>query len=102
MLDHVSIGVADIARSRRFYDAALRPLGATCLSADATSLGYGRETPALWVLAAKRPVPPDTESGLHICIGTGRRSDVDAFHAAALLAGGRDNGAPGPRPDYGP
>jgi catechol 2,3-dioxygenase-like lactoylglutathione lyase family enzyme len=102
MINHVSIGVRDIARAKRFYDAALKPLGFKCLSEDASSLGYGGEAAALWILAAKSPVPADDGSGLHLCFDAPSRKSVDAFHAAALKAGGRDNGAPGLRADYGP
>jgi catechol 2,3-dioxygenase-like lactoylglutathione lyase family enzyme len=102
MLDHISLGVRDIARARRFYDAVLTPLGYSCLSASDDSLGYGAGTPALWIVAAARPVPPDDKSGLHVCFAAPTRNSVDAFHAAALAAGGRDNGKPGLRTDYGP
>ena len=101
MLDHVSLGVRDIAATRRFYDAALTPLGYTCLSAGADSLGYGRDGVAFWISKADRPVPADAGSGLHFCFTADDRAAVDAFHAAALVAGGRDNGAPGLRADYG-
>ena len=100
MLDHVSIGVRDIAQARRFYDAALKPLGYERLSDGETSLGYGARAPKLWVYAVARPVPADPESGLHICFEAPSRASVDAFHAAALRAGGRDNGKPGLRTDY--
>jgi catechol 2,3-dioxygenase-like lactoylglutathione lyase family enzyme len=100
MLDHVSIGVRDLAVARRFYDAALRPLGYTCLSAGESSLGYGDKAPALWITPTDRPVPADPASGLHFCFAAPTRASVDAFHAAALGAGGRDNGAPGLRPEY--
>jgi catechol 2,3-dioxygenase-like lactoylglutathione lyase family enzyme len=102
MLDHVSIGVRDIAKTRRFYDAALGPLGYRCLSEGAGSLGYGDKNVALWISAAERPVPADDASGLHFCFEAPSRAGVDAFHAAAVGAGGRDNGAPGLRADYGP
>jgi catechol 2,3-dioxygenase-like lactoylglutathione lyase family enzyme len=102
MLDHVSIGVRDLARTRRFYDAALQPLGYTCLSESAGSLGYGRDGVAFWISAVQRPVPADADSGLHFCFAALTRKGVDAFHAAALAAGGRDNGKPGLRKDYGP
>jgi catechol 2,3-dioxygenase-like lactoylglutathione lyase family enzyme len=102
MIDHVSIGVRDIARSKQFYDAALKPLGYTCLSKSDGSLGYGAEAVALWIGAADRPVPPDMKSGLHFCFTAPDRRSVDAFHTAALKAGGRDNGKPGLRDDYGP
>ncbi|MBV8613014.1 MAG: VOC family protein [Acetobacteraceae bacterium] len=102
MLDHVSIGVRDIAAARRFYDAALAPLGYACLSRDETSLGYGRDAAAFWVLASSHPVPADARSGLHICFAAPTRQSVEAFHAGALGAGGRDNGKPGLRPEYDP
>jgi catechol 2,3-dioxygenase-like lactoylglutathione lyase family enzyme len=101
MINHVSIGVHDVARAKRFYDAALEPLGYKCLSEDAGSLGYGRDAVALWIGAAERPVPPDDKSNLHFCVDAPTRKSIDAFHAAALAQGGRDNGKPGLRPDYG-
>ena len=101
MIDHLSIGVRDIARARAFYDAVLEPLGYRCLSADDGSLGYGADAVALWIGATERPVPADEASGLHICFAAPDRHGVDAFHAAALGSGGRDNGAPGLRADYG-
>jgi catechol 2,3-dioxygenase-like lactoylglutathione lyase family enzyme len=83
MIAHISIGVRDIDRSKRFYDAALEPLGYKCLRAARTlpGYGYGRDSIALWAANA---------------------ADVDAFHAAALRCGGHDNGAPGQRLIYGP
>jgi catechol 2,3-dioxygenase-like lactoylglutathione lyase family enzyme len=101
MIDHVSIGVRDVAASKRFYDAVLRPLGYRCLSDSAASLGYGAKAPALWIGASDRPVPPDTRSGLHFCFAAPSRESVAAFHAAGLESGGRDNGHPGLRADYG-
>ena len=101
MFDHVSIGVRDLARAKRFYDAALRPLGYVCLSENADALGYGRDKIGLWIGTAARPVPPDTASNLHFCFTAPTREAVDAFHVAALSTGGADNGAPGLRPDYG-
>ena len=59
MFDHVSIGVRDLARAKRFYDAALRPLGYVCLSENADALGYGRDKIGLWIGTAARPVPSD-------------------------------------------
>ena len=101
MFDHVSIGVRELARSKRFYDAALRPLGYVCLTESADALGYGREKIALWIGQAEQPMRPDRGSGLHFCFGAPTREAVDGFHAAALSTGGADNGAPGLRPDYG-
>lgn len=102
MLNHVSIGVRDIARARRFYDAALAPLGYRCLSASEGSLGYGRDTVAFWIGRSDAPVAPDAGSGLHFCFDAATRAAVDGFHAGALASGGRDNGAPGVRADYDP
>lgn len=90
MINHISLGVADIAAAGRFYDAVLKPLG------------YGRDAVALWISAAERPVPADPASGLHVCFDAPSRQAVDAFHAAAVAAGGADNGAPGLRAEYGP
>jgi catechol 2,3-dioxygenase-like lactoylglutathione lyase family enzyme len=102
MFDHVSIGVRDIARTGRFYDAALKPLGYCRLSESEGSLRYGGEAVGLWISKTDRPVPADTESGLHFCFAAPDRKSVDAFHKAALGAGGRDNGKPGVRKDYSP
>jgi catechol 2,3-dioxygenase-like lactoylglutathione lyase family enzyme len=102
MLDHVSIGVRDVAKAKRFYDAVLGPLGYKCLSEGEGSLGYGRDAVVLWIGAAERPVASDPKSGLHFCFSAPTRKSVDAFHAAALKTGGHDNGKPGLRKDYGP
>ena len=101
MLDHVSIGVRDIGRTRGFYDAVFAPLGYRCLSAGETSLGYGKDSVAFWIGASEAPVAPDGRSGLHFCFSAPTRAGVDDFHRAALAHGGRDNGPPGLRKDYG-
>ncbi len=101
MFDHVSIGVSDVPASGRFYDAALAPLGHKRLSDGDSSLGYGKDGVQLWLGATKKPVKADPDSGLHFCFRAGTRKAVDAFHAAALKAGGKDNGKPGLRADYG-
>jgi catechol 2,3-dioxygenase-like lactoylglutathione lyase family enzyme len=102
MLNHISIGVRDIARTKRFYDAALKPLGYKALSEGETSLGYGKDAVVLWISASDKPVLADEKSGLHFCFDAPTQKSVEAFHAAALGAGGRDNGKPGVRPDYAP
>jgi catechol 2,3-dioxygenase-like lactoylglutathione lyase family enzyme len=101
MLDHVSIGVRDIARAKKFYDCALQPLGYGCLSEGESSLGYGADVVGFWVSAADSPVPSDPGSGLHICFRAPTRQSVDDFYAAARASGGADNGRPGLRADYG-
>jgi catechol 2,3-dioxygenase-like lactoylglutathione lyase family enzyme len=101
MLDHVSIGVSNTGRSKRFYDAALKPLGYACLSESTDSLGYGGDRVQFWASLAERPITPDPASGLHFCFAGPNRESVDAFHAAALKVGGKDNGRPGLRKAYG-
>ena len=101
MIDHISMGVRNVGASKRFYDAALKPLGYQWLSDSPGSLGYGAKAPALWISATDRPVLADNHSGLHFCFTAPTRKSVDAFQAAGLASGGSDNGAPGLRPDYG-
>ena len=67
MLNHVSIGVRDVGRSKTFYDAVLAPLGYRCLSESTGSLGYGDGAVAFWLSTTERPVPPADKSGLHFC-----------------------------------
>ena len=101
MLNHVSIGVRGIARTKKFYDAALKPLGYECLSDGDGSLGYGSSAVVLWISATEHPVPANKDSGLHFCFDAPTRASVDAFHRAALATGGKENGKPGLRTDYG-
>ena len=97
MLDHVTIGVSDVERSRSFYDLALRPLGFTRLYAEGeTASGYGISPKAFfWI--SWRGLP---QTGAHIAFTAQDRAVVDRFHAEAIAAGGKDNGAPGIRPNY--
>lgn len=100
MIDHVSVGVADLERSARFYEAAFAPLELTKIVARPATIGFGKSYPEFWInlRAGMAPVPP--ESGTHICLRARSAAQIDAFHAAALEAGGRSDGAPGPRPEY--
>ncbi len=102
MIHHASIGVRDLSRSRRFYDAVLGPLGHGCLSDSPGSLGHGASSPMLWLILTDRPVIADAMSGLHFCFGAPHRAAVDAVHAAGVRAGGKDHGGPGLRTDYDP
>ena len=101
VINHVSIGVRDIAKTKSFYDAVLKPPGYACLSATESSLGYGKASVALWISQVKNPVKADPESGLHFCFDAPTRNGVDAFHKAATASGGQDNGKPGLRTEYG-
>lgn len=102
MINHISIGSADLAKARKFYDAALKPLGYTCLTKDDTSAGYGEDEAQFWVLKSERASAQHPERGLHLCFDAPTRKSVDAFHKAALAAGGKDNGKPGVRENYSP
>ena len=99
MLDHVTIGVSDLKRSRQFYDQALLPLDITRLYADGENFaGYGVHPKAFfWIGLRTEPL-----TGTHVAFLAPDRATVEAFHQAALAAGGRDNGAPGLRPQYRP
>ena len=98
MIDHVSVGVGDLERSARFYEAALVPLGLSRLVTRPATIGFGKAYPEFWInlRAGMAQVAPDT--GVHICLRAKSTGEVDAFHAAALKAGGRSDGAPGLRP----
>jgi catechol 2,3-dioxygenase-like lactoylglutathione lyase family enzyme len=102
MLDHVSIGVRDIERSCRFYDRVLATLGYHRKHTNPEAVGYASERADFWLNPTATPVPEDMGSGLHFCFLARSTAEVDRFHAEGLAAGGRDNGAPGLRPQYGP
>ena len=98
MIDHISIGVADLERAARFYEAALAPLGLTRLVTRPATVGFGKNYPEFWINLRTGMSAVAHESGTHICLRAKATADVDAFHAAALHAGGRSDGAPGLRP----
>ena len=98
MIDHVSVGVSDLGRAARFYEATLAPLGLIRLVTRPATVGYGKSYPEFWINLRANMKPVEPESGTHICLRAETTADVDAFHAAALAAGGRSDGAPGLRP----
>lgn len=99
MFDHVALRVRDLDASVRFYTDALAPLGHMLCSHDAATAGFGPPgEPALWLLRAEGP----PAAGAHLAFRAESRAAVEQFHKAGLEAGGRDHGAPGARPDYGP
>ena len=105
MLDHIGLTVSDFARARAFYDAALAPLGVAMVmevtpeqTGGSSHLGYGSDgRPYFWIGDAGA-----TTGALHVAFTAPDRATVDAFYAAALAAGGRDNGPPGLREHYHP
>ena len=99
MYDHVGLKVANLDAAVRFYKAALEPLGHVLGSQDEAGAGFGPPgAPALWLYFAAG----SKGNGTHIAFHATDRNAVDRFHAAALKAGGRDNGKPGLRADYSP
>lgn len=104
MIDHSGLSVSDFEVAKAFYAAALAPLGSSYLftvppehtGGEAVG-GFGQDRPRFWINAGGAQVPP-----VHFAFTATTRAQVDAFHAAALAAGGIDNGAPGLRPHYHP
>ena len=106
-LSHIGIPVTDIQRSRAFYEAALAPLemkvtmevGPDRTESGGTAIGFGAEgdNGLFWIGDNEK-----VGEGVHVAFEAESRAQVDAFYEAAMAAGGRDNGAPGPRPHYGP
>jgi catechol 2,3-dioxygenase-like lactoylglutathione lyase family enzyme len=97
MLDHVTIGVRDIERSKKFYDRALLPLGITRLYGEGERFaGYGIRSKAFFWIGMRET----SQTGAHIAFSTNHRAIVDRFYEEAVAAGGRDNGPPGIRPNY--
>jgi len=98
MIDHVSVGVSDLDRAARFYEAALAALGLTRLVTRPATIGFGKAYPEFWINLRAGMAQVTPESGVHICLRAKSTADVDAFHAAAVEAGGTSDGAPGLRP----
>jgi len=98
VFDHVIIDVANLDDSRGFYERALAPLGDSVVMEFDDRCAFGGEDgrPQFWVAARGTPVA----GGLHLAFGAESHEAVDAFHRAAVAAGGRDNGPPGLRPQY--
>jgi catechol 2,3-dioxygenase-like lactoylglutathione lyase family enzyme len=98
MIDHVSVGVSDLDRSARFYELTLAPLGLSRVVVRPATIGFGKNYPEFWINLRADMAPVPHGSGVHICLRAKSASEVDGFHAAALNAGGRSDGAPGLRP----
>jgi len=99
MLDHIGFTVSDYDRSKAFYAQALAPLGIELLMEPVQeAAGFGRDGKPFFWIETRGPAAV----GVHVAFAVDDRATVDAFHAAALEAGGTDNGAPGVRELYHP
>ena len=104
MLDHVGFSVADYKKAKAFYEKALKPLGIGVImevtpelaGEDIHAAGFGENgKPYFWIGTGEKP-----KGGQHVAFAASSHKQVDDFYRAALAAGGRDNGGPGPRPHY--
>lgn len=103
MLDHLSLGVSDLQRSIRFYDAVFAPLGYERLWTEDKAAGYGPAGAQDKLALFEQDVPIGPAfPGFHLAFTAATRQDVDAFHAAGMAAGGSDSGSPGLRAHYSP
>jgi catechol 2,3-dioxygenase-like lactoylglutathione lyase family enzyme len=101
MIDHISIAVRDLAKGEQFYTAALGPLGLLKLREwPNAAIGFGKKYPEFWINRRDAMDRIADDSGVHICLRAPDAAAVDAFHAAALKAGGSSDGEPGLRPHY--
>ena len=98
MIDHVSVAVSDIAAAIRFYDILLATIGIVRLETRPATVGFGKKCPEFWL---NLRVGTIAVSGAHICFRARTTDMVNAFHAAAITAGGTSEGAPGLRPQHG-
>jgi len=98
VIDHVGFEVADLDRSRRFYDAVFFALGARRMFESEHATAYGINGPTIWFTVRGRPPGPGYG---HLALSAAGTAAVDAAHAAGLAHGGADDGAPGMRPRYG-
>lgn len=102
IVSHISIGTNDFDRAVRFYDKVMATLGCRRLEEFPGAAAYGKRYPEFWVQKPIDGYPASIGNGTHFGFIATSREMVHAFHEAALEAGGSDNGAPGPRPQYGP
>ncbi|MSO76155.1 MAG: VOC family protein [Alphaproteobacteria bacterium] len=99
MIDHVSIGVRDLQANVAFYTAVLKEIGFTKLVERATTVGFGKRYAEFW-LNHRAGLGVAGDNGVHVCLRTRHKAEVDGFWRAALAGGAKDQGAPGLRPEY--
>ncbi len=104
MFSHVTVGSNDIAKSKNFYDGVGKALGLARLADYPEAAGYGRPggRPQLWIVTPLDKKAATAGNGITVGLEAGTRAAVDAAHAAAIKAGGKDEGAPGLRTHYHP
>jgi len=100
MIHHLSLGTNDVARARRFYEAAFPVIGLHLMQDKETELIYGASTFLVSLIVPINGHPATTGNGTHVAFAAEDRGMVHRFHAAALANGGTDGGAPGLRPEY--
>ena len=101
MIDHISIAVRDLGNAEPFYSALLAPLGMTKLREwPQAAVGFGKKYPEFWINRRSEMSRISDDCGVHICLRAPDAAAVDAFHDAAVKAGGTSDGAPGLRPQY--
>ena len=100
ILSHVSLGTNDYARAKVFYDGVLATLRIKCLMAFDGAAGYGHKFPEFWIQSPFDGGKAAAGNGTHVCFLAASMDEVKAFHAKALELGGKDDGAPGLRPEY--
>jgi len=98
MIDHVSVAVRDLAAATRFYETLLAAIGFAKLEARPATVGFGKKYPEFWINLRAGGIAPS--NGAHVCFRARTTEMVDAFHAAALAAGGADDGKPGVRQQH--
>jgi len=101
VISHVSLGTNDFGRAKAFYDAVLGTLQIGCVMDGPGYAGYGRQFPEFWVQTPFDQGRASVGNGVHVAFLANSMEEVQAFHAKALALGGRDDGAPGFRKDYG-
>ena len=103
VVHHVSLGSNNMEKALTFYDATLATLGLKrILDFAPHAVGYGTDAPLFWIQMPYDRQTASVGNGVHIDFAASSQDQIAAFHAAALANGGRDDGGPGPRPDYGP
>jgi len=102
MIDHVSLPVRDLERSKAFYEAVLSTIGFKKMMDMPSTVGFGRKHPAFWLNHRPQVNQSGIDDGFHVCLRAPSVDEMQAFHAAAIAEGATCDGPPGPRPQYSP